>query len=173
MNLTKNVHLICLILVLGFLSLGATKEKNKTDNSSAAKQTKKSEPVSQKQASPAGFKKSLVVTPDQQVENAEKINDELKQIISRTQQLQTQVHDDRSEIQKILERAQIHQRILKGITIPQPIQSKQQINQADIIAREKMRLIAQQVHQTQEQLRAIQNSRLISSIPKTESAKTS
>lgn len=93
-------------------------------------------------------------------EDVEKIQEELKQIIARTQQLQNQVKDDRSEIKRILEQAQIHQRILKGIMIPKTIQSKHQINADQIIAQEKMRLIARQAEQTQNQLKTIQNARL-------------
>lgn len=118
----------------------------------------------------------VTVTPEPPLEDAEKIQDELQQIISRTRQLQEQVKGDRSEIREILERAQIHQRILKGITIPKPIQSKQQINQDDIIAREKMRLIAQQAQITQRQLKTIQSARLHSlqtNLPKSNSSEVS
>ena len=94
-------------------------------------------------------------------QDKEKIQEELKQIIARTQQLQVQVKDNRSEIQKILKRAEIHQKILKGITIPSTIQTKQQIDAEQIIAQEKMRLIALQAHETQEQLKVFQNARAV------------
>lgn len=167
-KIPKKISLLigCLILSLVFSSFtfSKKKDKNKDKDQKATQQT--SSLVLVKPIKP-------IVVPVKPVEDIEKIQTELKQIIVRTQQLQTQVRDDRSEIQQILERAQIHQRILKGITIPQPIQSKQQINQNDMIAREKMRLIAQQVHQTQEQLKAIQNSKMVNSTPKTESSQTS
>ena len=159
-----------LIVLFGLFSLGATADTNKTDDS-RFDQSKNIGDMAQKPTlSQTDLKKSpLGVTPDQQLEDADKIHEELKQIIARTQQLQKQVGSDRNEIRLILERAQIHEQILKNIKIPKPIQSKQQINRDDIIAREKMRLIAVQAHQTQEHLKALQSSRLIHSIPKTES----
>lgn len=150
-----------LILSLVFSPFAWAKKKDKEPAQDQAAAPKVSTFVPVKVVKP-------VVVPAKPVEDIEKIQTDLKQIIERTQQLQTQVQGDRSEIQQILERAKIHQRILTTITIPQPIQSKQQINQNDIIAREKMRLIAQQVHQTQEQLKAVQSSKLVAS--KTESS---
>ncbi len=152
-----------LILLLAFSPFAFAKKKDKDKDQQQKTVQKASTFVPVRPIKP-------VVLPVKPVEDIEKIQTDLKQIIERTQQLQTQVRGDRSEIQQILERAKIHQRILTTITIPQPIQSKQQINQNDIIAREKMRLIAQQVHQTQEQLKAVQNSKLVSSASKTESS---
>ena len=152
-----------LILLLAFSPFAFAKKKDKDKDQQQKTVQKASTFVPVRPIKP-------VVLPVKPVEDIEKIQTDLKQIIERTQQLQTQVRGDRSEIQKILEQAKIHQRILTSITIPQPIQSKQQINQNDIIAREKMRLIAQQVHQTQEQLKAVQNSKLVSSASKTESS---
>ncbi len=152
-----------LILLLAFSPFAFAKKKDKDKDQQQKTVQKASTFVPVRPIKP-------VVVPVKPVEDIEKIQTDLKQIIERTQQLQTQVRGDRSEIQKILEQAKIHQRILTSITIPQPIQSKQQINQNDIIAREKMRLIAQQVHQTQEQLKAVQNSKLVSSASKTESS---
>ena len=151
-----------LIVSLVFSPFALAKKKNKEKDQDQTSAPKGSTFVPVKPVKP-------VVVPAKPVEDIEKIQTDLKQIIERTQQLQTQVQGDRSEIQQILERAKIHQRILTSISIPQPIQSKQQINQNDILAREKMRLIAQQVHQTQEQLKAVQSSKLVSA-SKTESS---
>ena len=153
----------CLILSLACSPFAFAKKKDKAESQDQKTIQKTSTLMPVKLVKP-------VALPPKSVEDVAKIQAELKQIIDRTQQLQTQVQGDRSEIRQILERAKIHQRILTSITIPQPIQSKQQINQNDIIAREKMRLIAQQVHQTQEQLKAVQNSKLVSSASKTESS---
>ena len=152
--------------MFSFLSLGAKENKKKDDPGKEQNKQLAEKEIQQKEQTKT---KTIVVVPGQPNEDVEKINDELKQIISRTQQLQNQVRDDRSEIRQILERAQIHQRILKGITIPKLVQSKQQINQDYILAQEKMRLIAQQAHQTQEQLKTIQNSRFVNPVPKTDS----
>lgn len=152
--------------MVGFLSLGAKENKKKDEPSKQQNKRLAEDKVQKKEESET---ETIVVTPGQpHAEDVEKIHNELKQIISRTQQLQTQVRDDRNEIRQILERAQIHQRILKGMTIPKLVQSKQQINQDYIIAQEKMKLIAKQAHQTQEQLKTIQNSRFVNSVPKTE-----
>ena len=152
--------------MFSLLSLGAKENKKKDDPGKEQNKQLAEKEIQQKEQTKT---KTIVVIPGQPNEDVEKINDELKQIISRTQQLQNQVRDDRSEIRQILERAQIHQRILKGITIPKLVQSKQQINQDYILAQEKMRLIAQQAHQTQEQLKTIQNSRFVNPVPKTDS----
>ena len=103
-----------------------------------------------------------VVSPGTQKEEAEKIQGELKEIINRTQQLQTQVKNNRLEIQSMLERARIHERILRNITLPPPTPTRQQFDIEEMIKREKLRLIAEQAMQTQKQLRIIQQARLLS-----------
>jgi len=165
--LKKFFFLIMAMLLIAPQAFSA--DNNKTNASTAS--------LDQQSALPkADLNQSSLIIPEAQTEDIERIQEELKQIISRTQQLQTQVKDDRAEVKEILERAQIHQKILSGITIPKPIQSKQQINQTDIISREKMRLIAQQARMTQEQLKVIQNSRFNapqSPLPTDQSSKTS
>ncbi|MBI3999551.1 MAG: hypothetical protein HY351_02960 [Candidatus Omnitrophica bacterium] len=96
---------------------------------------------------------------ERQREEVARIQSELKEIINRTQYLQNQVKDNRFEIQNILERTRIHERILKNITVPRPIQSKQQIDAEEIVRMEKLRLIAVQARETQAQLRTIQQAR--------------
>ncbi len=172
MHSTQTKALICLSVLFGILSMGAAAaDNNKADDSTSSK--KINNLAEKSMLSQSDLKSPIAVTPDQEVEDIDKIHNELKQIIARTQKLQNQVHDDRNEIKDILERAQIHQRILKGITIPKPIQSKQQINQDDILAREKMRLIAQQAYQTQQQLKALQSSRFAGSVSKVDSSQAS
>ena len=89
-------------------------------------------------------------------EEVEKVQDELKDIISRTQQLQGQVQGNRVEIQNILQRAQIHERILRSIAVPAPVRLKSQVDAEELIKHEKVRIIAEQTQKTQQQLRAIQ-----------------
>lgn len=105
----------------------------------------------------------LDLSPKKQQEEAAKIKADLDDIIERTRQLQARVQDDRSEIQKIMERAQIHERILRSISIPQPIPTKYQVNADEIVKQEKLRLIAEQARQTQEQLRIIQQAKSLGS----------
>lgn len=161
----QKYRFLCLIILMAFLCVGASAEKNQKTGKKGKKSTA---PQSELLADSDSTKNSLIATSNQQVENVEKIQSDLQQIISRTQQLQTQVIQNRSEIKGILERAQIHQRILKGITVPKPIQSKDLINPDAIVAREKMRLIAQQAQQAQEHLKAIQSARFVKSISKAE-----
>ncbi len=99
------------------------------------------------------------VATGRQKEEVEKIQGELKEIIHRTQQLQDQVKNNRSEIQQILQRAQIHEQILRSITLPPSVPTRQQIDAEEIVRREKLRLIAVQTKQTQDQLRVIQQAR--------------
>ena len=119
--------------------------------------------VSQNNAVAKEDKKEKVVPPtlppEKQQEEVERVQGELKEIINRTRQLQDQVKTNRSEIQQLLERAQIHERILRSITLPPPIPTKHQFDAEEIIKREKLRLIAEQTKQTQEQLRIIQQAR--------------
>ncbi|OGW87103.1 MAG: hypothetical protein A3C35_07005 [Omnitrophica bacterium RIFCSPHIGHO2_02_FULL_46_11] len=105
-------------------------------------------------------------TPESRGE-VEKIQGELKDIIERTQQLQQQVRGNRDEIQKILQRAQIHERILRTMNVPGPVQLKSQIDTEEILKREKLRIISEQTQKTQQQLRAIQQMKSIAKVPKT------
>lgn len=108
---------------------------------------------------PSEAQMQLLKQSDRQREEVARIQSELKEIINRTQYLQNQVKDNRSEIRNILERARIHERILKNITVPHPIQSRQQIDAEEIVRMEKLRLIAVQARETQAQLRTIQQAR--------------
>ena len=114
----------------------------------------------------------LYESPKRQQEEVEKTKAELEEIIGRTRQLQERVQDNRSEIQKILERAQIHERILKSISIPQSIPTKYQINTDEIVKQEKLRLIAEQARQTQEQLRIIQQTKSLGRLARSAPTKT-
>lgn len=174
---SKKHYLVCMIVLLGIFSLAAQNDnQTKKDDSFGAKffgfgkPKSKQESAKPKQASPRGLPTK---DENEQPKNVAKIQDELNEIVSRSRQLQGQVRDDRNEIQEILERTQIHQRILKTITIPKTVQQRPSIaNAENVIAREKMRLIAQQALQTQEQLKAIQATKTFSAA-KTESAQTS
>ena len=94
-----------------------------------------------------------------QVPDVARIQKDLKEIINRSRHLQLQVNDNRSEIQGMMERARIHEQILKTISIPKPVRVKKEIEADEIVKREKLRLIAEQARKTQEQLRHIQEGR--------------
>lgn len=183
--MTSKKHcLVCMIVLLGFFSLAAQNDnQTKKDGSLGTKFFGFGKPKSKQEAtktksttSPAKPTKKDAnekQDDDRQPRDVVKIQNELNEIVSRSRQLQGQVRDDRNEIQEILERTQIHQRILKTITIPKTIQQHPNISNAEnVIAREKMRLIAQQALQTQEQLKAIQATKALSAA-KTESSQTS
>ena len=86
----------------------------------------------------------------------QKIQDELKQVIARTQALQSKTVQDRVTIQQILDRARIHEQILRTISVPKPTLSNQQVNVEEISKREKLKLIAQDTERSKEQLRALE-----------------
>jgi hypothetical protein len=98
-------------------------------------------------------------------EGVEQIQTELKQIIDRTNVLRAQAQVDRAETAKILERAQIHERILRTITLPpaQPVPIRQVINVDDVARREKIRLIADQTKKTQDRLRILERTGAVKS----------
>ena len=176
------------IVFFSILSLGAWWDggKNKSKKEAPKKETPKIEVIkveakeagkeepgekqAQQQETAQGEKESKVVATaitlnsEEQKKEIERIQKELNDIINRTQQLQNQVKDNRTEIQSILQRAQIHERILRDITLPQPVQMKYQINPDEILKQEKLRLIGEQTRQTQEQLRVIQQTRSLRAI---------
>ncbi|MBI4368108.1 MAG: hypothetical protein HY588_01800 [Candidatus Omnitrophica bacterium] len=134
----------------------------------AAKEEKKEEEKapSQKVSSQTSPQTALSVKAYSQVNPAEinRIQKDLREIINRTRQLQSQVKNNRTEMQSILQRAQIHERILQEITVPpRPIQTKTQLDPEEVVKLEKLRLISEQTRETQEKLRQIQNTRMIQS----------
>ena len=110
------------------------------------------------------------VTPDlgseKQGEEIKKIQNELRQVIHQTSQLQNKVRGNRVEVQEILERAKIHEKILRSIAAPAPVRTAQQIDVDEILRREKLRLLAEQTQHSQDQLRAIQQVRSSTSASK-------
>lgn len=132
----------------------------KTQKSSAVPTLKTSEDQ-KKPAPPSKGKKGKKLSSSKtnsrkQEEDVLKIQAELGKVISQTSHLQNHVRDNRIEIQQILERARIHEKILRSIAVPTPVRSVQQISADEILRREKLRLIAEQTQQSQDQLRAIQ-----------------
>ncbi len=169
-----------MLLSVAFLSLGAWWGGDKAQKNMAAQEVKNSKQTNpepklvhtdsvnvQKKMTPQenskGEKNTLADdSPEKQQKEVEKIQGELKEIITRTQQLQNQVKNNRSEIQQILQRAQIHEQILRSITLPPAVPKKNQLDPEEIIKHEKLRLIGEQARQTQEQLRVIQQARSFS-----------
>jgi hypothetical protein len=93
------------------------------------------------------------------------IQKELSEIIDRTTKLQNEIKGNRTEVLKIMERAQIHNQILKTIKVPQPVTpvAYRQIDAQELVQREKLRLIAEQTRRAQQQLEIIQRTRAIES----------
>jgi len=180
-SVSCNVLLLLIIFSLSFLSVGAWWDRGKDKPKEGAlkkeataveiikveaKEIEKEEPgearlqeVGEGQKERTVVATKVVLDPEEQKKEVERLREELNDIINRTQQLQNQVKDSRSEIQGILERAQIHERILRDITLPQPVQMRYQINSDAILKHEKLRLISEQARQTQQQLRVIQQAR--------------
>ncbi|GEM_PF-6021220 len=165
-----------IVILLAFFSFAASKEKSKArevkivpaEKNNAIESNDKKQKSDAEKVNLTG--QSTTVEPKVPSEDVNKIQEDLKQIIVRSQELQAKARDNRSEISQILERAQIHQQILKGITLPKPILSKNQLDQNNILAREKIRLISEQAQQTQQQLKTIQTMR---SLKQPESSKIS
>ena len=92
------------------------------------------------------------------------IQKDLNDIIVRSSKLQDEVKENRTEVLQIMERAKIHESILKTIKIPQPVKMPVKVVDADaIVQREKLRLIAEQTRQAQKQLETFQRTRSIQS----------
>ncbi len=125
----------------------------------AAKQTE-----SESQETAPEFKTGVFegdLPPSVEAVNVQK---ELSEIIDRTSKLQDQVKGNRTEVLQIMERAKIHENILKTIKIPQPVAAPVKYVDADaIVQREKLRLIAEQTKQAQKQLEIIQRTRHLES----------
>ena len=173
----KANYLWCLlvILVFSFFSIGAwwgsdkpKKEPQKKTVSEPAFEVIRPEPVSQpvseikppqlSSAKPKEIEPPAVVS-GKQLEEIKRIQEELKQIIDRTHKLQADVKENRSEVQNIMERAQIHERILQNIAVPRQTQTVSPVIADEIVKREKLRLIAEQTQRTQQRLRVIQQTR--------------
>lgn len=183
-NGLKRLSCLTVILLFSFFSLGAwwdfgtPKKKEPSKDKEIPEWTAPSE-ISEPE--PAGLpdEKESAETEDKEKakdktgkitenrEEVEKLQKDLKEVISRTQQLQGQVQGNRTEIQGILERAQIHERILRSMSVPRPIQLKSQVDAEELVKREKVRLIAEQTQRTQQQLRVIQQMKSIPKTPKT------
>lgn len=167
---------VLLIAFLSFLSLGAWWDwgKNQSKKDGEKKESPKVEVIKveskegekegalEKRAEKQGSIQeaaTMVIDSEDHRKEIEEIQQELSEIIARTRELQEQVKDNRAEIQSILERAQIHERILRDMTLPPPVQLRHQINPDEILKQEKLRLISEQARRTQEELQVIQQTR--------------
>ena len=92
-----------------------------------------------------------------------KLQSELSEIITRSSKLQNEVKENRAQIHEIMERAKIHENILKTIKAPQLVKVPTPIDADAIVQREKLRLIAEQTKQAQQQLETIQRTQSIES----------
>lgn len=100
----------------------------------------------------------------QAVDEKVQVQKDLHQIIERTNQLQHQVQTNRAEIQRILERATIHERILQTLSVPEAVRTKDQVNVERILQQEKVRLIAEQTRNIQNQLQALERAKAIQTV---------
>lgn len=178
----EKVRWTTLVIILGaaFLATGFwwdSKKEEKTGETPSA--PKSQEPVSAsaspKTVAPGKKEREVKITPlrpsairaqkeDFEVskgdrEEVEKIQNELKEVVTRTQELQAQAKTERSEISEIMERARIHEQILRNMSIPKPIVVSQRINVDEVLRREKLRLIAEEASRVQRQLRAVEAAR--------------
>lgn len=99
-----------------------------------------------------------------EVDEVVQVQKELQQIVERTNALQREVQANRLETQRILERAKIHERILNTLSVPGPVQTGDQVNVDRILQQEKVRLIAEQARQTQNQLQALERARRVQTV---------
>ncbi len=185
-HLATRITLIVLIsmLSLGFWNFGRPKPEpeKKTDSkasevpSETAPREVKVRPMERSTAD-AGRKieeeKRSEITPDTVIQPAgtatkdpdiPAIEKELQGIITRTHHLQRSMHGDRSEIEKIMSRAQVHERILRNLAATPPVNVQQTQRAGDIEAalqREKLRLLAEQVDKAQATLNVIETSQRI------------
>ena len=158
-KLTKDViksmkpYVVCGMFLLSLVSIAAWwdwGQSKKEDTRQESRETRSSQKAA-----------GAVSSPEEQREDVEKIQGELKEVISRTSQLQNQVQGNRSEIQDILERAQIHERILRSMNTLRTTTAVSKIDADEIIRREKIRLIANETQRTQQQLRTIQQAQSV------------
>ena len=170
---------LILIFFVAVLSLGAWWDLGKPKKEEPKKQSQINSSVSQAKKSSKNItsekkeQKPEGTVPRLQTEtqsdfsqpvDATNVQKELSEIIDRTSKLQGEVKGNRTEILQIMERAQIHDRILKTIKMPQPVKMPVKVVDADAIVRqEKLRLIAAQTQQAQKQLETIQRTRNIES----------
>jgi hypothetical protein len=97
----------------------------------------------------------------------EQIRQELSQIVQRTKTLQNQVQGNRTQIHKIMERAQMHEKILRRMKVAQPVSIREQTNVEEILKAEKIRLIAEQSQRSRNQLRIIEQAKAYRPTPTT------
>jgi hypothetical protein len=167
MKKNNNPIFLLAIIFLSSLSLGAWWEfgKPKEEPAKTQTETKSSQPnQAQTQAAPQKAKTEKDEAPNPAPIEVANVQRELSEIIDRTSKLQNDVQVNRIEVLTIMERAKIHDRILKTIKVPQPVKMPVKTVDADaIVKQEKLRLIAAQTRQAQKQLETIQRTRHIQS----------
>lgn len=97
--------------------------------------------------------------PEDREKEIAQIEGELKDILEKTTALQESVGANRAEIQKIVERARIHNQILKTIRIPKPVRTGAEARIDHVLAAEKVRVIGDQARRTQQQIRILEQTR--------------
>ncbi len=176
MSKKTEISLLIFVMILSFLSVAAWWDWNKEKKKESAPRPAPTQSAPDKTVLPdenippefLPLKKNKKEIQEQNADDTERqreevtrIQTELKDVISRTRLLQDQVKDNRVEIQKILDRAKIHEQILKNITVPRPVPARQPMDADEIVRREKLRLIALEASKTQDQLRTIQQARTV------------
>ena len=143
---------VCSIAAWWDLSSYQKKEDEKGSESTPRRDTPQG---NQQKEAPREVDRSPSEPQDVEIDDIEK---ELNQVIQRSSQLKTQVQTNRVEVHKILERAQIHEKILRSMRTPKPTVVQDRIKIDQILAQEKLRLIAQEARRNQDRLRAIQHA---------------
>lgn len=88
-----------------------------------------------------------------------RIQNELRDITEQTKWIQSRSEADRVRLQKIVEQARIHKKIIDTLKVPKPVVvSKTAVNTDEVLRQAKVRLIAEDVRRAQEALRAAKTS---------------
>src|SRR3989338_434894 len=104
-----------------------------------------------------------VVTPQKVMPPVDiiRVQNELKNIIERTKVLQEQVQNDRAKVKDVLDRAQIHHKILGDLSKEPLIPSGEKIEDAGIdraLKEEKLKIFSAQVEESENELRNIEST---------------
>jgi len=155
-------YVLGMILVMSFVSVGArwdeawTRFWNKPKPKETETQAKPRErPGQDSQAksdrAPGGLEEAN--------QNVQAIQSQLRQIIDRTRVLQQQAVGDRAEVDRILNRARIHEQILRTLNVREPVRVVTPVDRTKILEWEKVRLISEQARRSQDALRTLEQSR--------------
>ncbi|MBI4387769.1 MAG: hypothetical protein HY582_01835 [Candidatus Omnitrophica bacterium] len=87
-----------------------------------------------------------------------KLQADIQQIAEQTKSIEAQSQMDRLRIQKIAEQAKIQQQLMQSLQVPKITPTNKVANPEEVLRATKVRLIAEEVKQTQEALRSIQTA---------------